>query len=77
MGFQRGVVPVLLIDEEACRVSSMTMHEVHQAARLLPGGRFQLAEDFSHFGLFPWMGHPRNCQYNHTYLATFDLLATD
>ena len=36
VGFQGGIIAILLVDEEARGVGPMPMHDVHQAARLLP-----------------------------------------
>jgi hypothetical protein len=65
VGFEGGVIFVLLVDEEPARFGLMAVDYVHGAARFFAGGFCQLGEDSGYVAFAPQFRHPRNSQDNH------------
>ena len=65
MGFQRGIVLVLFVDEEPPRFGLMPVDLIHEAARFLSGFFRQLGENRRDIAIVPSLGHPRYCQNHH------------
>src|SRR5437667_1557376 len=53
MSFQRGIVLVLFINEEAAELGLVAVHLIHQAAGFLAGLLCQFAEDVGHLASRP------------------------
>src|SRR5271170_1681278 len=70
VGFQRGVVFVLLVDEEAARLGLVPVYLVHRAARFLARLFGKFLKQRGHFGLVPYFRHPGDCQNHHLSLLT-------
>ena len=65
MRFQRGIVLVLLVDEEAARLGLVPVHLVHGASRFLAGLFGEFFKQCGNFGFVPNLRHPGNCQHHH------------
>src|SRR5258706_5548932 len=63
--FQRGVVFVLLVEEESPRLGAMAMYQVHLAARFFSGLLLQLSKEFRDLGFLPRFRHPNHRQHYH------------
>jgi hypothetical protein len=59
MGRERGIVAILLVDEEPGMISAMAVGDEHQATGLLPRRTLELAKDVCDFLFFSRVGYPR------------------
>src|SRR4029077_14914896 len=75
VGFERGVVFVLLVDEESARLRLVPVGYVHCAARFFARCFRQLGEDSDYVILVPHFRHPRHRQDNHCTLPCKQLSA--
>src|ERR1019366_9060067 len=74
VGLQRGLVAILLVNEETRGVGAVPVNDVHQAARLLPLSGLKFAEDSGDFVFMPRFCHPSHGQYDHSALQVPRLL---
>src|SRR2546422_9717880 len=58
MSFQRGIVLVLFINEEAAELGLVAVHLIHQAGGFLAGLLCQFAEDVGHLCFTSLFCHP-------------------
>src|ERR1700688_1061862 len=77
MSLQRGIVFVLLIDEESPRLGFVPVDLIHQAARFLARFFGKLRKNWDDIGVVPSFRHPGHCQNHHSYTPylVFDLWA--
>src|SRR5713226_8973597 len=72
VGFERGIVPVLLVDEEAAWFGLMAVYLVGDAAGLFAGLFGQLGKNSGHLTFAANFRHPRHSQDNHRSLRWSD-----
>jgi hypothetical protein len=65
MGFQRGVILVLFIDEESARLGFMPVDLVHQTSGLFTRFFGQLGKHADNIRFTTDLRHPRHNQNNH------------
>src|SRR5262249_52543893 len=73
VGFERGVILVLFVDEEAARFGLVLVHLVHHAAGFFTGFGSEFLQQRRHFGLASGLCDPRYRQYHHPSLRLFSL----
>jgi len=67
VGFERGIIFVLLVNEEAAWFSLVPVHLVHGTARFFAGLFCQLFKQRGNFGFVPNFRHPGNRQHHHRF----------
>ncbi len=65
VGFESGIINVLLIDKKTARVAAMTMHNIHEAAWFFARLRGQNLEDLCSFFLVAGFSDPDYGKNNH------------
>src|SRR5438094_10672314 len=70
MSFQRGIVLVLFINEEAAELGLVAVHLIHQAAGFLAGLLCQFAEDVGDLDFTSLFRHPRHSHITHLRFVT-------
>ena len=65
MRFQRSIINILLVDEEASGLRAMLMDDIHEAAGFAARCLFQFAKDLRNFGFFTWICRPCDRQNYH------------
>jgi len=65
MGFERGIILILLVDKEPARFSLMPMYLIHRAAWLFAGMFGQLLEQVGNISFMSYLCHPRDSQHHH------------
>ena len=65
VGFEGGIVLVLLVDKESAGFGLVPMHLVHGTARFLAGLLSQFFKQCGNFDFVPNFRHPGNRQHHH------------
>src|ERR1700680_4307248 len=74
MGFQRSIVLILFVNEEAPWLGLVAVHLIYDAARLLARFLGKFRKHRGNFGFVTCFRHPRNHQYHyHPLLIAYKL----